>query len=143
MRYLALVLALLVCACSSTYEAQRDAAAHNEAANKVYPDNYKSDILSLLRTYLNDPSHIRDAGISEPMYKVVDGASRYVVCIRYNAKKSGGQYAGSKDNLVTFREGRLNRMLDPTRDPRDAREIREQCKDATMKPFAELERLSR
>ncbi len=143
MRNLALVLALLVCACSSAYEAQRDAAARNEAANKVHPDNYKADILSLMRTYLNDPNQIRGAGISDPMFKVIDGTSRYVVCVRYNAKKSGGQYAGSKDNLVTFREGRLDRILDPTRDPRDAREIREQCKDVAMKPFAELERLSR
>ena len=143
MRNLAIVFALFVCACSSAYEAQREAAIRTDAANKVYPDNYKADILSLLRTYLNDPNNIRDAQISEPALKTIDGASRYSVCVRYNARKSNGQYAGIKDSLVTFRQGRLDRILDPSRDPRDTAQIREQCKDAAMKPFTELERLTR
>lgn len=137
---LCLVLALAAC---SNYDAWRENAARNEAANTVYPENYKADVLSLMRTYLNDPTQIRDASISDPMLKTIDGASRYAVCVRYNAKKGGGQYAGSRDGLVTFRQGRLDRVFDPARDPRDAREIREQCKDTAMKPFVELERLSR
>jgi hypothetical protein len=135
-------LAIGLCACSRI-EAMRDELARNEQANTVIPQNYKSEILSLMRTYLNDPSQIRDAFISEPMIKAIEGVNRYCVCLRYNAKKGSGQYAGSKDNLVTFRQGRLDRILDATRDPRDAREIREQCKDVVMQPFGELGRLTR
>jgi hypothetical protein len=136
MRNLILALVLMLGACSS-YNAWHKAVERNEHANTIYPQNYKTEILSLLRTYLNDPSRVRDAFISEPAIKTIDGGDRYAACVRYNAKKSGGQYAGSKDAIVTFREGRLDRIIDIPR------EAREQCKDAAYKPFAELERLSR
>ena len=139
---LVLILAIALGACSNI-ESMREAAARDEQANTVYPQNYKVEILSLMRTYLNDPTQIRDARVSEPVIKTVDNASRYVVCLRYNAKKSGGQYAGSKDSIVTFRQGRLNRIIDGARDPREGRETREQCKDVPLRPFAELEHLSR
>ena len=141
MRALCAVIALMAGACSNI-EAMREVAARNEYVNTVYPKNYRSEIVSFMRTYLNDPTQIRDAQISDPVIKPLDGADRYVVCLRYNAKKDGGQYAGSKDNIVTFREGRLNRMVDG-REGRETREIREQCKDVPLKPFAELEHLSR
>ena len=144
-RCTALALAIVLTACSNI-EAMREAAALNEQANTVYPKNYKAEILSFMRTYLNDPTQIRDAAISDPAIKTVDGMDRYIVCVRYNAKKGSGQYAGTKDNIVTFRQGRLDRIIDTVRDPRDrreGREIRETCKDMAMKPFAELERLVR
>lgn len=136
MRNLMLALLLTLGACSN-YSAWREAVGSSERANTTYPQNYKTEIIALLRTYLNDPSQVRDAFISEPAIKTVDGGDRYAVCVRYNAKKSGGQYAGNKENVMTFREGRLDRIIDT------AREAREQCKDAAYKPFAELERLSR
>jgi hypothetical protein len=142
MRALAIVLVVGLSACSRI-DAMNDELARQEQVNSVIPKNYKSEILSLMRTYLNDPTQVRDAFISEPAMKEIDGANRYSVCVRYNAKKSGGQYAGSKDNLITFRQGRLDRVFDAARDPREAREIREQCKDAALKPFGELERLTR
>ena len=110
----------------------REAAARNEEANTVQPQNYKTDIVAFMRTYLNDPSNIRDAFVSEPVIKSFNGANRYVVCARYNAKKSGGQYAGSKDALFTFRQGRLDRIVDTLRDPREMREARELCKDVAI-----------
>ena len=124
-------------------EALREETARNEYVNTILPQNYKSEILAYMRTYLNDPTQVRDALISDPVIKPVDGADRYIVCLRYNAKKSGGQYAGNKDNVITFREGRFNRMIDGIRDPREGREAREQCKDVPLKPFPELERLTR
>jgi hypothetical protein len=126
----------------SQYDAYREYVASNQRSNTVPPQNYKTEILSLMRTYLNDPTQVRDASISEPVIKPVDGADRYIVCLRYNAKKSDGKYAGSKDTIVTFRDGRLNRLID-ARDPREAREVREQCKDVPMQPFAELQQLTR
>jgi hypothetical protein len=101
----------------------------------IYPDNYRSDILAFLRTYLNDPTQIRGASISEPALKPGAAAeSRYAVCVRFNARKAGGAYEGSKDRLVYFLAGRLDTMIDAKRD---------QCAGAAYQPFPELERLSR
>ena len=142
MRSLTLILILMLGACSNI-DAWRENVARNEEANTVFPQNYKSEILSLMRTYLNDPTNVRDAFVSEPVLKSFDGANRYLVCLRYNAKKSGGQYAGNKESIMTFRQGRLDRIVDATRDPRESRQARELCKDVAVKPFAELEHLSR
>ncbi|HYM34196.1 MAG TPA: hypothetical protein VET48_02310 [Steroidobacteraceae bacterium] len=156
----ALTLAVMLGDCSRI-EAMREATAHNEWANKVLPQNYKVEILALMRNYLNDPTQVRDAQISDPVIKPIAGADRYIVCFRYNAKKSDGQYAGSKTNIVTFREGRLDRIIDSVRPSRagrsgfsardsgdseesgEVRETREQCKDVPLKPFPELEHLTR
>ena len=60
---------------------------------------------------------------------MLENVDRYTVCLRYTARN-----AASKDSLVLFRDGRLDRVIDT------AREI---CKDAAYQPFHELERLSR
>ena len=142
MRYLILALVIALGACSNV-DAWRDEAVRNDEANKVPPSNYKSEILSLMRTYLNDPTNVRDASVSDPAIKSFDGAERYLVCLRYNAKIGGGQYAGNKETIVTFKQGRLDRIVDSTREPREARQARDLCKDMAMKPFPELEKLSR
>lgn len=98
------------------------------------PASYRADITAFMRTYLNDPSRIRDAAVSEPELKTFDGVNRYLVCLRYNARRGSGQYAGVKDSLVLFLDGRLDRIVD------NAREI---CKGAAYQPFPELERLTR
>ena len=41
---------------------QAELRAQWDAQNSL-PQNYKRDLLDFLRTYLNDPSHIRSAGI--------------------------------------------------------------------------------
>lgn len=109
----------------------------HERAEQAYttpPSNHKADIVAFMHTYLNDPRGVREAFTSEPALRTLDNASRYVVCLRYNARKSNGQYAGSKDSLVLFRDGRLDRIVD---------NAREQCKDARYLPFPELERMTR
>jgi hypothetical protein len=111
------------------------AAQQNEAeAQSVFPQNHRADILALMRTYLNDPVGVRGAAVSEPAMRAIDGTNRYVVCVRYNARKTGGQYAGSKDSIALFRQGKLDRIVDNGR---------EFCKDAAYQPFPELERLTR
>jgi hypothetical protein len=109
---------------------------HERAVPNVYPQNYKSDIVALMRSYLNDPTGVRDAFVSEPVPRTIDGGERYVSCVRYNAKKSGGQYAGSKDSMVLFRGGRLDRIVD--NEP-----ARAQCKAASYTAFPELQKMSR
>jgi hypothetical protein len=105
-----------------------------ESEINVVPANFKADIVAAMRTYLNNPNDVRDAFVSEPALKGYDGGTRYMSCVRYNAKSSDGQYSGSKDSVVTFRSGRLDRIID---------NAREQCKDAAYVRFPELERMSR
>jgi hypothetical protein len=96
--------------------------------------SHKADIVAFMRTYLNDPSQVRNAFLSEPALRPFEGAKRYSVCVRYTARKSNGQYADSKDSLVLFRDGRLDRIVD------NGRPL---CKDVAYQPFHELETLSR
>jgi hypothetical protein len=134
MRWLILLLPLLVAGCSSDYAYQREASLQ---AHSVYPQSYRAEILALMRTYLNDPTGVRDAYVSEPAQRTIEGINRYFSCVRYTAKKVGGQYAPSKDSLVLFRSGRLERVVDS--------EImaRGQCKDAAYVPFPELQQMTR
>lgn len=111
---------------------------HNQgsvaADPNVAPANYKSDIQAFLRTYLNDPTRIRDAFISEPAIMQVGNVQRYASCLKFNARKSSGDYEGSKERLVIFLSGRLDTMLMAKPD---------QCAKAVYQPFPELGRLSR
>src|SRR5687768_9757285 len=119
--WLLAALALLLVGCSAYQTDLQYARTRNEQANKTVPMNYRADIVSFMRTYLNDPTRVRGAFLSEPALRTFDYSDRYVTCLRYNARKSDGQYAGSKDSLVLFRDGRLDRVVD---------NAREQCKDA-------------
>jgi len=130
-RLLAMVLALGLAGCNAEWLRSRERA---DQANTTPPISYRSDIIAFMRTYLNDTTGIRNAAVSEPALRDFDSASRYAVCVRYNARKSTGQYAGPRESLVLFRDGRLDRIVDSAR---------ETCKDAAYQPFPELERLTR
>jgi len=136
-RLLAIVLAVGLAGCNAEWLRSRERA---DQANTTPPISYRSDITAFMRTYLNDPTRIRSAAVSEPALKDFDSASRYVVCVRYNARNSTGQYAGPKESLVLFRDGRLDRIVDLDRIVGSAREM---CKDAVYQPFPELEQLTR
>jgi hypothetical protein len=127
----ALALAIGLAGCNAEWLRSRERA---DQANTTPPISYRSDITAFMRTYLNDPTRIRSAALSEPALKDFDNASRYAVCLRYNARNSTGQYAGPKESLVLFRDGRLDRIVD---------NARETCKDAAYQPFPELEQLTR
>ena|ERR1700759_3349090 len=123
---------LTVAGCNSEWQYGRERTV---SSNTVVPTNYRADILAFMHTYLNDPVGVRDAFLAEPELRTLENFERYTVCLRYTARKSGGGgYAPSKDSLVLFREGRLDRVVD---------NAKEQCKDANYQPFPELERMSR
>jgi len=137
MRWLVLVAVLMVGGCATEVGlTQAELRAQWEAQN-VLPQNYKADLMAYMRTYLNDPTHIRSAAVSPPVRKTAGPAERYVVCVRYNARKSGGQYAGPKEGAAIFVSGKLDRFLDVPK------EVQEFCKDAAYAPFPELEALTR
>lgn len=100
----------------------------------VPPQNWRADSLAFLRSWLNDPVGIRDAAIAEPELKSIGGTQRYVVCVRFNARKSGGGYEGVKDRQIVFTAGRLDTMIDARKDD---------CANARYQPFPELEKLTR
>ena len=137
MRWLVLLAALFVGGCETEVgPSQAELKAQWEQQN-VFPQNYKADLMAFLHTYLNDPTHIRGATVSQPQRKNVGPGERYVACVRYNARKSDGQYAGSKDGVAIYVSGKLDRFFD------GRMEVKELCKDAVYAPFPELETLTR
>ena len=106
-------------------------------AQNVYPQTYKNDLLAFLRTYLNDPTHVRGAMLSQPVLKEVGSGQRYVACLRYNARDMEGKYMGLKDGAAVYVSAKLDRFIDK---PIAVKEI---CKDAVYVPFPELATLTR
>ena len=137
MRALAIAAALLLAACTTDVgPSEAELKAQWEAQN-VVPQNYKQDLLAFMRTYLNDPTHVRDASVSQPVRKTVGSGERYVACVRYNARNSDGKYLGPKEGAAIYVSAKLDRFLDT---PRETREL---CKDAAYAPFPELQKLQR
>ena len=143
MRNLALVAMLTAVAlggCASDIGPSSAELKKTWESQNVYPANYKADLLALLRTYLNDPTHVRSASVSQPRLKVIgpdERGERYVVCVRYTARNAEGKHTAPKEGAATFVSGKLDRFLDVSR------EVRELCKDAAFAPFPELEKLTR
>ena len=106
-------------------------APDSDSEINVYPANYKSDILAAMHAYLNDPTGIRDASISEPALK--PPLSRYVVCLRFTAKKNAREYAAPKEIAAVFLAGRFDRFIDTPKD---------ECAGMTYAAFPELQTLS-
>ena len=92
------------------------------ASVNLVPGNYRAEIVAYQRSYLNDPSGIRQAGISQPALKNVGVGERYVVCVRFDAKGANGAYTGVREYLAIFLAGKLDQMG----------QTREQCKDASI-----------
>jgi len=129
-------LALAGCASDDVGPSTAELKARWEAQN-IAPQDYKNDLLAFLRIYLNDPTHVRNATVTAPMRKTVAGGERYVVCLRYNARDTGGKYMGAKEGAAIYVSGKLDRFVDAKKDVQDL------CKDAAYAAFPELEKLTR
>jgi hypothetical protein len=70
---LAFVVMLALGACSHR---QLDAVTGADNGVNELPTNYKSEILSAMHAYLNDPTGIRDTGITAPELKSATAARR-------------------------------------------------------------------
>jgi hypothetical protein len=130
---LLLGLTFVLGACSHNAPSTETAAASDPGIN-VPPTDHKHEILGAMHAYLNDPTGIRDAEIAQPAVKTVGNFQRYVVCLRFNGKKRGNEYAGVKEIAAVFMVGRFDRFID---------KAQEQCAGATYAPFPELQKLSR
>ena len=98
----------------------------------VYPRNYKSDILAAMHAYLNNPTGIRDAAISEPALKSSGTVNRYVACLRFTPKKNASEWGGTKEIAAVFMRGRLDRVVDLPKT---------ECTGVTYAAFPELQKL--
>ena len=106
-------------------------------AENIYPQAYKRDLLAFLRTYLNDPGHIREAQVSQPQRKALGPGERYIVCVRYRTRKDDGKYGQPKGGAASYVSGKLDRFFDTPA------ELVALCKDVALEPFSEMEKLSR
>lgn len=97
----------------------------------IFPTDYQKEILLTLTGMLDDPTNIRDAGISDPVLRSAGREPRYVVCVRMNARNANRVYAGLKDRIAYFYGGHLNQLVDADQG---------QCATAAYKPWPELER---
>ena len=130
---------LLLAACTTNTEpTQGELKAAWESSN-LPPVNYKADIIAFMRTYLNDPSNVRNAGVSPPALKTLPGdpGERFISCLRFNAKKSDGAYAGNKTGIVVYGSGKLDHVIDT---PKIANAV---CANVALEPFPELQQLAR
>jgi hypothetical protein len=126
-------MALLLGACAGHHH--RTDEGSDEGIN-AYPANYKTDIVAAMRVYLSDPTAIRDASISEPVLKPASLTmpSRYMLCLRFNPKKTATVYEGMREVAAVFVAGRFDQFIET---PKDI------CAGVTYAPFPELEKLSR
>jgi hypothetical protein len=102
--------------------------------NQPFPNNYRSEELAFMRTYLNNPVGVRDAAMAEPTLHDVNGRSRYVGCLHYTARDADGSYREPRDRAILFVNGRLDRVVE------NAGEL---CAGAVFAPFPELEKMTR
>ncbi|NEW86107.1 hypothetical protein DU475_02365 [Rhodopseudomonas sp. WA056] len=121
---LALPLAALLGAC-----AIGGSASFDSDPPQPFPANYRSEIPAFLRTYLNDPSGLREAAMAEPAQRPVDGRTRWVSCLRFTPR--GGTL---QDMAIVHVDGRLDRV---------AQQPGELCTGVVYAPFPALEKLSR
>src|ERR1035441_2135967 len=82
MWWLVLVAVLMVGGCATEVgPSPAELKAQWEAQN-VFPQNYKADLMAYMRTYLNDPTHIRAAAGSQPQPQPGGPAGRTIRRLR-------------------------------------------------------------
>jgi hypothetical protein len=77
----------------------------------LFPARYKSEIADFMRTWLKNPTKVKDAFVSQPVLKPVAGTPHYIACVRYNPRDTKSQYEGNQQNVAIFLGGRLNQFL--------------------------------
>ena len=130
-----LMLPILLAACAGSDEGRSITYTDDRGvANQPFPNNYKGEILSFMRTYLNNPVGVRNAVMAEPIQRVVGGRLRYVSCLRFSPRDSAGSYAEPRERAVLYVDGRLDRIIENASEP---------CAGAVYAPFPDLEKLVR
>jgi hypothetical protein len=128
-----LLLPIVLAACAGGED--RDAAFNiDNGADQPFPDNYRTELLAFMKTYLNNPAGVHDAVMAEPVQRTVGGRLRYVSCLRFSAREADGTYRQPRERAVLYVNGRLDRVAENASDV---------CSGAVYAPFPELEKLTR
>jgi hypothetical protein len=136
-RHLAiLLLPLALGACMEDSDESRPTSfiADGNDANQAFPGNYRTELVSFMHTYLNNPVGVHDASLAEPVQRTVGGRQRYVACVRFTERQPDGSYREPRERAVVFVSGRLDRI---------AQNAGEFCAGAVYAAFPELEKMSR
>jgi hypothetical protein len=130
-----LLLPILLAACAGSDDGRSISYTDDRGvANQPYPNNYRSEILAFMKTYLNNPAAVHDGLMAEPVQRVVGGRQRYVSCVRFTPRESDGSYREQRERAVLFVDGRLDRVVENASEP---------CAGALYAPFPDLEKLTR
>jgi hypothetical protein len=142
-------LAFALAACGS-YRARQEERLEREERLNVSPGNYRADLVAALHTYLSNPANIRDAYVAEPAITQIGPQKRYAACVRFNARKGDGSYAGSRDVLAVFASGRFDQFIEPpvpggepVSEGSTPALVKQLCDAAEYKRFPELEAMKR
>jgi hypothetical protein len=129
-----LLLPLTLAGCLGNDEDHTSFMEQDTGGPQPFPQNYRSEAVAFMRTYLNNPVGVRDAAIAEPVQRTVGGRSRYVSCLRFAPPESDGSYHGTRERAVLYVNGRLDRVVE---------KAGELCAGAVYAPFPELEKMTR
>ncbi|MCK1744110.1 hypothetical protein IVA80_25565 [Bradyrhizobium sp. 139] len=134
-RWVILALPLALAACFGS-DGDRPTLMEGTQAGgpQPFPDNFRSDTLALMRTYLNNPVGVREASMAEPVLRELGGRRFYVSCLRFTPRETDGGYKAMRERAVVYVNGRADRVVD---------RANELCAGAVYVPFPELEKMTR
>ncbi|HEV2154661.1 hypothetical protein [Bradyrhizobium sp.] len=134
-RALILALPLALAACFGS-DGDRPSLMEGSQAGgpQPFPDNFRSDTVALMRSYLNNPVGVREASMADPVQREVGGRQFYVSCLHFTPRETDGSYKAMRERAVIFVNGRGDRVVDRTN---------ELCAGAVYAPFPELEKMTR
>ena len=90
-----LLLPAVLAACAGSDEGRGISFTDDRGvSNQPFPNNYRSEIVSFMRTYLNNP-----------------------VGVRFTARDSGGNYVEPLERAIQFVDGRLDRIVENASEP--------------------------
>jgi hypothetical protein len=131
-----LLLPILLAACAGSDDPARSISYTNDrgVADQPYPNNYRTELLAFMKTYLNNPVGVHDAVMAEPVQRTVGGRLRYVSCLRFTPRDPDGTYGQPRERAVVYVDSRLDHVIENASEP---------CAGATYASFPELEKMTR
>ena len=129
------MLPILLAACASSDESKPITFTDDRGvSDQPFPQDYRTEILAFMRTYLNNPVGVHDAAMAEPVQRTLGRRLRYVSCLRFTPRESDGSYRQPRERAIVYVDGRLDRVVENASEP---------CAGATYAPFPELEKMTR
>lgn len=130
-----LLLPIAVAACAGGDD-ERGTSLINDrgGGEQPFPDNYRTEVLAFMKTYLNNPVGVHDAGMADPVQRTVGGRLRYVSCLRFTPRETDGSYREPRERAILYVNGRLDRVIESTSDI---------CAGAAYAPFPQMEKMTR